>query len=114
MVSVLTRFSLPAEVQMFSVMKCLQPTSVAVERANGHRVFAQSHGRSFRAVAFAVGRWSSSMVKSLPWCSAIVVSQFLTQASSSHGRRLWFPKKQRSTVRTGAKSMWRNPVFSPQ
>ena len=56
---------LPAEVRMFSVTKCLQPTRIAVERANGLPVFDQSPGRSLRAVASAVGQWSSSVVTSL-------------------------------------------------
>ena len=47
---------------MFPAVKCLQPMRIAVERANGYLVFAQSHGRSLRAVALAVGRWSSSRV----------------------------------------------------
>ena len=50
-------------------------------KINGYHVFAQSHGRSLRAVALAVGRWSSSMVTSLFWRSAIVVlSQSLMRA----------------------------------
>ena len=48
---------------------------------NGYHVCVQSHGRSLRAVVSAVGRWSSSMVTSLLWRSAIVVlSQSLTLA----------------------------------
>ena len=39
------------------VLKCLQPTRIAVERANGYHVFVQSHGRSLRAIASAVGRF---------------------------------------------------------
>ena len=67
-------------------MECLQPTRIAVERANGYHVFVQSHGRSLRAVALAGERWSSSMVMSLCWRSAIVgLSQSLMQASSSRG-----------------------------
>ena len=58
---------LPAVVQMFSVMWCLQPTHVAVE------VFTQSHGRYLRVVASAAGRWTSSIVTCRSWWSPIVV-----------------------------------------
>ena len=71
---------------MFSVMRCLQPARSAVERASGY----QSRGRSLRAVASAGGRWSSSMVTSLSWRSAIVLlSPFLTPASNSRARLSW-------------------------
>ena len=61
-----------------------------VERAIGCHVFVLSHGRSLRAVALAVEQWSSSVVTSLFWRSAIVgFSQFLTPASSSRGRLIW-------------------------
>ena len=84
-------FISPALVQMFSVMKCLWPTRVAVERARGYHVFAQSRGRSLCAVESAAWRWSLSMVTSLLWTPEIVeLSQSLTPASSSHGRRIWF------------------------
>ena len=56
---------LPAEVQMDSAMRCVRPARIAVEQANGYHVFAQSHLRSLRAVALAVGQWSSSMITSL-------------------------------------------------
>ena len=80
---------------MFLAMKCLQPTRSVVGRANGYHVYAQSHGRSLRAVASAVGQWSSSMVTSLSWRSAIVeLSQFLTPASSSRGRLIWSPESR--------------------
>ena len=59
--------SLASGVPMFSDMKCAQPTRIAVERANGYHVSVQSRGRSRRAVAFAGGRWSSSMVTSPSW-----------------------------------------------
>ena len=76
---------------MISVMKCLYPTNIAVERANGYHVFAESHGRSLCVVAIVVGRWSSSMVTSLFWHSAIVgLPQSLKQFSSSRGRLIWF------------------------
>ena len=85
--SMFTKYPLPAEVQMFSVVRCLRPARIVVEQANRHHVFAQSHVRSLRSVALAVGHWSSSMVTSLSWRSAIVeLSQYSTQASSSHGR----------------------------
>ena len=64
-VSMLTTYPLPAEVQMFSAMKCLRPTRIAVRHANVKLVFVQSRGRSLRAVALAVGQWSSSMATSL-------------------------------------------------
>ena len=66
----------PAKVQMCLAMKCLRPTRIVVGRAIGYHVFAQSHGRSLRAVALAVGHWSSSMVTSLSWRSAIVKHSF--------------------------------------
>ena len=66
-------------------------TRIAVERASGHHVIAQSHVPSLRGFALAVGQWSSSVVTSLSWRSAVVEhSQFLAQASSSRGRRIWF------------------------
>ena len=55
-------YPLRAEVQM---LKCLRPTHIAVERANGYHASALSRGRSLRTVAVAVGRWSSSMITSL-------------------------------------------------
>ena len=59
----------------------LWPMRIVVERANRYHVFAQSQVKSLRIVAFAVGHWSSSMVKSLFWRLSIVeLSQFLTQA----------------------------------
>ena len=45
---------LPPEVPIFSVMQCLHPTHIAVERVNGYHVNAESQGRSLRAVAFVV------------------------------------------------------------
>ena len=76
----------PADVQMFSVMKCHQPTRIAAERANGSHEFVQSLGRSVRAVASAVRRWGSSVVASLSRRSAVVVlSQSLTPAPVSLG-----------------------------
>ena len=42
-VSIFTTNPLPAEVQMCSVMKCRQPTRIAVGRAHVQLVFAQSH-----------------------------------------------------------------------
>ena len=85
---------------MFSAMKYLQPMRVAVERENGLHAFVQWRGRSLRSVAFAAGRWSSSMVMSLPWRSPIVeLSQFLTQAASSRGRRILVSGKPLPTVR---------------
>ena len=50
---------------MFSVMRCHQPTRVAVEWANVLLVLVQSRGRSLRAIALAAWRWSSSMDTSL-------------------------------------------------
>ena len=45
--SMFTKYSLPAVVPTFSVMKCLRPTHTAVGRENGYHVCAQSsHGRS--------------------------------------------------------------------
>ena len=76
---------------MYSIMKCLQPTRVAVVRASGDHVFVQSHRRSLPAVASAVEQWISSKVASLSWRSAIVaLSQSLTPASTSRGRLSWF------------------------
>ena len=93
--SMFTPCPLPAEVQMSSVMKCFQPTRISVGRANEKVVFVQSRRQSLRAVALAAGRWSSSVVTNLFWHSPIVESsQFLTQASSSHGRRIWFPESR--------------------
>ena len=81
-----TTYPLPAEVQMFSAMMCPQPTRVALERANVWHVFVQLRGRSLRTVALAAERCSSSMVTNHFWRPAIVdLSQFLMQASSSHG-----------------------------
>ena len=51
---------------MFSIIKCDQSARIPVEQANGSHAFVQSPGRSLRAVAFEVGRWSSSMLTSLP------------------------------------------------
>ena len=77
----------PAEGQMFSVIKCLQPTRVAVDLANGYHVFDQSRGPCLRVVASAGERWSSSMVTNLCWRSASVVrSRFLMPASNLHAR----------------------------
>ena len=90
-VSMFTTQPMPAEMPTFSIMKCLRATRVVVGRATGYHAFAQPHGRSLRAVAVAVGQWSSSMVTSLSWRSAIVgLSQFSTPASSSRGRLVWF------------------------
>ena len=47
------------------VVKCHQPTRLAVEWANGPHTFDQSRGRSLRAVAVAARRWRSSTVTSL-------------------------------------------------
>ena len=71
LVLMFTIYALPAEVQMFSFAKCLQPTRIAVEWATGCHVFAQSHGRSLRVVASAVGRWSSRIFSGAQqsWCS---------------------------------------------
>ena len=80
---------------MVWAMKCLWPTRTVVEQASGDDVFAQSHTRSLCGVALAVGQQSLSVVTSLFWRSAIVeLSQFLTQASSSRGRRFWFPESR--------------------
>ena len=66
-------------------------------RANGYHVLA----RSLRAVALAVGRWSSSMVTNLSWRSAIVVlSRSLMPASNLRGRPIWLLENHPwSTVR---------------
>ena len=86
--SMITTYPLRAEVQM---LKCLRPTHIAVERANGYHASALSRGRSLRTVAVAVGQWTSSMVASLFWRSAIVeLSQSMMHASSSRGRLIWF------------------------
>ena len=71
--------SLPVEVQMFSATKC---PLVAVEQTNGNHVFAQSHGRSLRSVASAVGHWSASTVTSL--C--------VMPASNFRGRVIWYQR----------------------
>ena len=90
-VSTFSAYPLPAEVQIFSVIKCPQPTRNAVERANGYLAFVQSCGRSLRAVALAGGRWSSSTVTSISWRSAIVVLfQSVMPASNMGGRLSWF------------------------
>ena len=90
-VSMFTTYPLPAQVLIFSVMRCHQPTRVAVERASGEHEFAQLRGRSLRAVESAGGRWSSSMVTSLSWrYAAVVLSQSWTPASSSRDRPAWF------------------------
>ena len=67
-----TRYLRPTEVPMFSVTKCLRPTRIAAERENGCHAFDKSRRRFLRAVAFAGGRWSSSMVTNLCWCTAVV------------------------------------------
>ena len=71
-VSMFMTYPLPAEVPMFSTLKCLQSKRNAVERASAYYVFDQSLGRSLRAVALAGRRWSSSMVTSPSWRSAAV------------------------------------------
>ena len=43
-------YHLPAELQMFSDMRCHQPNCIAVEQANGWHVSAQSRERSLRVV----------------------------------------------------------------
>ena len=88
--SMFTTYSLPPEVQMFSAVRCLRPPRVAVKTSKRiSRI--RSVARSLRAVALAVGQGSSSTVTSLSWRSAILeLSQFLTQASSSRRRRIWF------------------------
>ena len=60
-----TTYPSPAGVPMFSVVKFPQPTRIEVERARGYHALVQSRGRSLRAVAFAGGRWSSSVVTTL-------------------------------------------------
>ena len=110
-ISMFTIFPLPEEGPILSVMKCLQPTRIAVERASGYHVFNQSRGRSVRAVTFAVARWSSSTVTSLSWRSAIVVlSQSLTPASSSRGRLTWFPES-RSQLCVWSEELWVESYF---
>ena len=91
---------MPAEDPMFSVTKYPQPTRNVVERTTGYQVVVQSRGRSLRAVALAGGRWSSSMVTSLSWRSAIVAhSQSLRPASKLRGRLNWFQVGPWSNVR---------------
>ena len=71
--------------------------------------FAQSHGRSLRAVALMVARWSSSMVTSPFWRSAILWrSHCLMQASTSRGRVLLILVN----CAYGAKSIGRNLISS--
>ena len=53
--------------------RCSQLRSVSIQRVLQWNGPTQSHGRSLRAVAFAVGRRSSSMVTSLYRRSAMVV-----------------------------------------
>ena len=93
LVSMCTTHPLSAEVQMFSVMRCHQPTRLAVERASGQHVFAQSRVRSLRVVASVGERWSSSMVTSPPWrsqqsrCSLNPSRQLLVRAGILFGSR---------------------------
>ena len=64
-----------------------------MERASGYHACDQSHKRSFRTVALSGGQWSSSVVTSLSWHSAIVVlSRSLMPASNLRGRLTWFQK----------------------
>ena len=99
-VSMFTTYPLPAEVLMFSVR-------IAVERANRCHVLVQSHGRSLRAVAFAVGRWSSSMVTSLCRHSGMVaLSQSLMPASSSRGRLIWFQESHGQPCVRNRRAFW--------
>ena len=63
-------------------------------------MFGQSRGRSLRAVVLAAGRWRSSRVTSLSWCSAtVVLCQSLTPASNLRGRPIWSQGWPWSTVR---------------
>ena len=63
-------------------------------------MFVQSRGRSLCAGAPAAERWSSSMVTSLSWHSAIeVLSQSLTPASNLRGRPHLVAGEPWSTVR---------------
>ena len=58
--------------------------------SNVKLVFVQSRGRSLRAAALAAGQWSSSLVMSPSWRSAIVVpSPSMTPPSNSNGRPVW-------------------------
>ena len=58
LVSLFTTFPLPAEVPTFSVMRCLQPTRIAVERANGYHVLAQRRRIGGRAMELVSGHES--------------------------------------------------------
>ena len=78
----------------FSVIKCLQPNRIAVEQATGYHVFAQSRGRSLRAVALAARRWSSSMVTRLQVRECVFF--FLVSGEAV------------VNCASGAKSFWRN------
>ena len=112
-VSMSTTYPLSAEVQMFLAMKCLQPTRTVVGRTNGYHGFAQSHGRSLRAVARAVGQWSSSMVRSLSWRSAVVgLSQFLTPVSNSRERLVWSPESRGQLCAWSKEHLVESHVFS--
>ena len=89
-VSMFTTYPAPRRVPIFSIMKFLQTTRIAVERANGYHAFDHSRGRSLRAVALAGERRSSSMVTSLSCHSAtVVLSRSLPPASNLRGRPTW-------------------------
>ena len=105
-VSMFTTYPLPAEVPMFSAMKCLQPTRIAVERASGYHVYTQSHGRPLRAVALAVGRWSSSMVTNLFWRSATV------GALSIFDGHVWFQDSHGQLCVWIKEHLWDSHAFS--
>ena len=88
--SMFTTYPLPAEVHMFAASE--------VSLANAHCSGMGKRTSRVRSVArtvSSVGQRSSSVVASLFWRSPIVeLSQFLTQASRSHGRRIWFAESR--------------------
>ena len=83
-----------------------------MERANEEHVLAQSRGRSLCAVASTPGRWSSSMVTSLCWRSAIVVlSQSLTPVQVCTGVLLGRRRTSWSTVRIQQRAFGGTPCL---
>ena len=88
-----TTYLLPAEVQMFSVMKCLQPTRISVEHANGYYefvtdgLFAPSHRRP----GVGARQWSRVFFGAQhSWCSLILDASFeFARASYSVSGEPW-------------------------